>query len=221
MLVCPCQNSPVLYYPSPNRYTFKLPAIRIGSAPAEALAPQAAAKAWIDNLRGKFHACHMRPPFVPFVTCLLQSQWLHNGLLPSTNHCATRHRCLAIQGKKCKSTSHQREPKGSMLGWCYGMFLTALYNLIYDICDLSSALGLIRHSSLYLVQWLYETYLSWTGQWDNISCAEYFIFHGNPSIRNKFLCTSTIVWLSFLFVTSLDGVLHFESMIFYICFGMV
>lgn len=168
-------------------------------------------------------------PHLSLVPCLLQSQWLHNGLLSSTNHCATRHRCLAIQGKKCKSTSHQREPEGrwerSMLGWCYGMFLTAFYNMIYDvyiyICDLSSALGLIWHSSLYSVQWLYETYLSWTGQCDTISCAEYFIFHGNPSIPNKFLCTSTIVWLSFLFVTSLDGVSHFESMIFYTCFAMV
>ena len=65
MLVCPCQNSPVLYYPSPNRYTFKLPAIRIGSAPAEALAPQAAAKAWIDNLRGKSNALSHATPICP------------------------------------------------------------------------------------------------------------------------------------------------------------
>lgn len=76
-------------------------------------------------------------PHLSLVPCLLQSQWLHNGLLSSTNHCATRHRCLAIQGKKCKSTSHQREPEGrwerSMLGWCYGMFLTAFYNMIYDV----------------------------------------------------------------------------------------
>lgn len=164
-------------------------------------------------------------PHLSLVPCLLQSQWLHNGLLPGTNHCATRHRCLAIQGKKCKSTSHQREPKGrcekSRLRWYYGMFLTALYNLIYDFCDLSSALGLIRDSSLYLVQWLYETYLSWTGQCDNISCAEYSSFTEIHQFQtNSYALQPSCGWV-FLFVTSLDGVLHFESMIFYTCFAMV
>ena len=50
-------------------------------------------------------------------------------------------------------------------------------------------------------------YWIWTGKWDNIRFADYFIFHCNPSLPNKISCSSTIVWL--------DGVSH----CFILCFN--